>query len=91
MSRALNAWDTDVREYLEAGGQPRTHDEKRAALLSILPASVRKDVLMNMHMSEPPQGATPQQQHMAYIAISSKYPEDDGILSAVRFYQQCQT
>lgn len=64
---ALEKWDTDVRHYREAGGRPLSYDERRVALISILPDKVRRDMLMRIHtMSEPYPGATQQEQDAAY-------------------------
>ena len=54
VGKALEAWDTDVREFVEAGGRPQTFDDRRNALIMILPPDIRTNLLMHMHMLEPP-------------------------------------
>lgn len=66
---ALEKWDTDMREYFEAGGQAQSFDEKRSALLSILPDPIRKDVLMTVHMMDPGPNAPQHIQDDVYLRI----------------------
>ena len=35
--KALEAWDTNMREFLEAGGRPMSFDERKLALFGIVP------------------------------------------------------
>ena len=45
---ALERWDGSLREYIEAGGQPLPFEERRAAMLNILPAKFREDVFFRI-------------------------------------------
>ena len=61
-----------MREFLEAGGRASSFDEKRTALISILPPAVRKDVIMNVHLVEPTPGASPYEQELAFAQLRSR-------------------
>ena len=66
---ALEKWDTHMREFMESGGRAPSFDERRTALLSILPDEIRRDVLMNVHMLEPGAHAPQVQQDEAYSRL----------------------
>ena len=38
---ALEKWDTHMTEYIESGGRPPSFDERRSALISIIPEDIR--------------------------------------------------
>ena len=69
---ALEKWDTHMREYLESGGRMPSFDERRSALLSILPDSIRKDVFMSMHIMEPGPDAPQHIQDDVYMQMRSR-------------------
>ena len=58
-----------MREYLESGGRQPSFDEKRSALLSILPDSIRKDILLTVHRLEPGANAPQHVQDEMYQRI----------------------
>ena len=41
-----------MREFLESGGRTLLFDERRNALISILPPDIRRDALMGIHVTE---------------------------------------
>jgi len=64
---ALEKWDGLLLDYLEAGGRRPTFDEMRSAVLNILPASFRQDMLFRMLvMQEKMLGTSIEHQDNAY-------------------------
>ena len=47
---AHESWDTDVREFAEAGGRPLSYDEKKMALINIVPDLICADMMIRLHM-----------------------------------------
>jgi len=45
---ALDKWDGILRGHIEAGGRPPTFEEKRAALLKLLPTKFGEDVFFRI-------------------------------------------
>lgn len=43
LQAAFDKWDTNMRQYIEAGGTPLTYDQKRGALVGILPSSIQAE------------------------------------------------
>ena len=71
VTEALEKWDAHTREYAEAGGRPQSFDERRSALMKILPDSLGKDILTNVHFMDPGPGATQAQQDECYMTLRS--------------------
>ena len=40
---ALEKWNTNTRQFIEAGGRPLSYDEKKIALIGMLPDDVRRE------------------------------------------------
>ena len=68
---ALERWDTHMREYVESGGRQPSYDERRSALMHLLPVEIRRDVLVTLHVTEPPPNASAQEQDAAYMQLRS--------------------
>lgn len=48
MQIALDKLDSNLKGYIEAGGRQPTYEERRAALLTILPPKFREDVFFRI-------------------------------------------
>ena len=44
----IEKWDTDVRQFIEAGGDRPSFEEEKAAVLAILPNDIKREVLMRL-------------------------------------------
>ena len=64
---ALERWDGSLREYVEAGGHRLPYEERRAAMLQILPAAFRQQAFFQIPamMQDTMAGATVEQQEAA--------------------------
>ena len=69
---ALEAWDSHVREYTEAGGRSLAYEDRKLALINILPSEFRPEMLMRLQMlPDPPSGAPQAMQDEYYIRLRS--------------------
>ena len=66
---ALERWDTNINEFNEAGGRRPSLDERRNALISILPMEVRREVLVTLHVTYAGPHATQQEQDLPYLQL----------------------
>ena len=65
--KALETWDTDMREFLEAGGRSMSFDERKLALLNIVPEQIPADIMIRLHMfPEPPPGSSQSEQDESF-------------------------
>ena len=70
---ALEKWDTHMREYLEAGGRLLSYDEKKIALLIIVPEILRADIMLKFQgILEPMPGSFQEDQDEAFYALRNK-------------------
>ena len=59
-----------MREFLEAGGRAMSFDERKLALISIVPAQIRADIMIRLHMfPEPPPGSSQQVQDESFTQL----------------------
>ena len=69
---AVEKWDGTLREYVEAGGQPLPSEERRAAILQILPPAFRQDAFFRIPaMQDTHLGANAEQQELAYQSLKA--------------------
>ena len=72
VGKALEAWDTDMREFIEAGGRGMSFDERKLALLNIVPEQVRADIMIRLHMfPEPAPGSSQAIQDEIFTKLST--------------------
>ena len=70
---ALLKWDNVLREYIEAGGRNPTFEERKGALLNILPAKFKEEVFFRIPaMQESLIGATMEEQDKAYFTLRAQ-------------------
>ena len=70
---ALLKWDGILRDYLEAGGKMPSYDDRRAALLNILPQKFKEEVFLRIPgMQESMQDASQEEQGRAYFALRAQ-------------------
>lgn len=73
MLLALDKWDGILRDYIEAGGRPPTFEEKRAALLKMLPNKFREDVFFRFPaLHESYSNASADGQNFAYRTLRAQ-------------------
>ena len=58
-----------------------TYDDRKSALIIILPADTRQQCLMSMHWLEPPPGANQEQQDSAYFRLRDHIQKTTELLS----------
>ena len=51
---ALETWDSHVRQYIESGGRAPAYEDRKLALINILPSDFRPDMLMRLQMLPDP-------------------------------------
>ena len=61
--------DADLREFSDVGGTMLSYDQKRAALISVLPPEMRKDILFHINANEPRPGAGADEQEMVFMQL----------------------
>ena len=67
---ALEKWDTTLREFAEAGGRTPTFEERRSALINILPESFRHEVFFRLPaMQSDMINGSQEEQDMAYMSL----------------------
>ena len=70
---ALLKWDGHLREYLEAGGKIPSFEDRRAALLIILPTKFKEEVFFRIPaMQESMIDASAEEQDRAYFALRAQ-------------------
>ena len=67
---ALEAWDTEMREFIEAGGRVLSFDDRKMALLHIIPDQMKADIMLRLHMfPEPPAGSSQDVQDESFAKL----------------------
>ena len=82
---ALERWDTTLREFAEAGGRTPTFEERRSAIINILPESFRHEVFFRLPaMQDDMVNGSQEEQDMAYMALRQQLQSvaDDSVHSA---------
>ena len=72
----LEEWDMHLREYEQACGQPLTFEDKRMALINIIPANMKTDMMLRLHAHpQPPPGSSGQVQDAFYNAMRNSFQQ----------------
>ena len=67
---AFEIWDTHVREFEEAGGKQLSFDDKKFAMINIIPNAFKADMMLQLHvLPEPPPGSDQRVQDQFFTAM----------------------